>query len=68
MGNPMVRPANVLGFVVVVLTSFLAEVAITTGCLTLFGMSAGAVFAALIIVNFGTYAVFIFPDIGMPLL
>lgn len=55
LGNPVVSPAHVLGFVVVVGTSLLVEVAITTGCLTLVGMSAGTVFAALLVINIGTY-------------
>ena len=70
MANPIVSPTHTVAYIIVVGTSFLVEVAVTTGYLALAGMSAGVVFVALVLVNLGSYMGILLPalDHDVPVL
>mgnify|MGYP001824341298 CR=1 FL=1 len=68
LANPSLRPGHAIGSIVILLTAFVMEVTMTTGYLIFVGMSAGMVFAGLLVANFVTYTGVLLPllDTGMP--
>ena len=68
LANPTVRPGHAVASIVVILTAFGMELIFTTGYLTIVGLSAGAVFLGLLVVNLASYLGVLLPglDLGVP--